>query len=132
MREFTRLVSIMKKLLAPEGCPWDRRQSHSTLLKYLREESSEFASAVRKKDYENMEEELGDILLQVVFHSALAEKSGHFSIRDVIRTLNSKLVRRHPHVFRKKGNLTERQVLIQWEKIKKREKKCKLKKNLRG
>lgn len=123
-RNFKDLVKIMERLLGKDGCPWDRHQTHGTLLKYLREEAGEVARAVRKEDWENLEEELGDVLLQVVFHSALARRAGRFSIRDVIGTLNAKLVRRHPHVFGAgSGTLsTPGQVLVEWDKIKKREK----------
>ncbi|OGR63305.1 MAG: nucleotide pyrophosphohydrolase [Elusimicrobia bacterium GWB2_63_22] len=116
----------MKILLSPGGCPWDRRQTHSTLLKYLREEAGEVSRAVRKKDWANLKEELGDVLLQVVFHSALAQRDGRFRLADVIRTVNAKLVRRHPHVFggeKLAGKLkTPAQVLREWKKIKKAEK----------
>ena len=117
------LAEIMKILLSPGGCPWDRRQTHSTLLKYLREEAGEVSRAVRKKDWANLKEELGDVLLQVVFHSALAQRDGRFRLADVIRTVNAKLVRRHPHVFGG-GKLldTPAQVLREWKKIKKAEK----------
>jgi tetrapyrrole methylase family protein/MazG family protein len=118
------LEKIMKRLLDPGGCPWDRRQTHSTLVKYLREESAEVAQAVRRKDWANLREELGDVLLQVVFHSELARRAGRFSLADVIRTVNAKMVRRHPHVFGEGGRKlsTSAQVLVQWAKIKKAEK----------
>ena len=120
------LAKIMDILLSPGGCPWDRRQTHSTLIKYLKEESGEAAQAVRKKDWNNLKEELGDVLLQVVFHSALARREGLFTLGDVIRTVNSKMVRRHPHVFgggELQGKLkTPAQVLKEWAKIKKGEK----------
>lgn len=112
------LARIMRILLAPGGCPWDRKQTHSTLLKYLREEAGEVATAVRRKDWANLKEELGDVLLQVVFHSALAEAAGRFRLSDVIRTVNSKMVRRHPHVFGGGKLETSAQVLRQWKKIK--------------
>lgn len=117
------LERVMRILLDPGGCPWDRRQTHSTLLKYLREEAGEVARAVRRKDWHNLREELGDVLLQVVFHSELARRAGRFSLSDVIRTVNAKMVRRHPHVFGG-GKLlgTPAQVLRQWKKIKKAEK----------
>ncbi len=121
-RRFEALVKIIEILLGKDGCPWDREQTHATLLKYLREEAGEVARAVRKNDWENLEEELGDVLLQVVLHSALARKAGRFSIREVIGTLNAKLIRRHPHVFGAKNLSTPGQVLSEWDKIKKREK----------
>ncbi|OGR76223.1 MAG: nucleotide pyrophosphohydrolase [Elusimicrobia bacterium GWC2_64_44] len=113
----------MKVLLNPGGCPWDRRQTHATLLKYLREEAGEVSQAVRRKDWHNLREELGDVLLQVVFHSELARRAGRFSLADVIKTVNSKMVRRHPHVFGAGAKLdTPAQVLRQWKIIKKAEK----------
>ena len=118
---FERLIKIMSRLLGPKGCPWDKEQTHKTLIKYLEEEVREFEEAVRKKDYKNMKEELGDILLQVVFHSELANINKKFDINDVIIFLNKKLIRRHPHVF---GNLklkNSKEVLREWRKIKKME-----------
>ncbi|MEI7482195.1 MAG: MazG nucleotide pyrophosphohydrolase domain-containing protein [Elusimicrobiota bacterium] len=129
-RRFADLVKIMELLLGGNGCPWDRKQTHNTLLKYLREEAGEVALAVRKKDWENLKEELGDVLLQVVFHSALARKAGRFSIDDVIETINAKLVRRHPHVFGGHKLKTPAQVLVEWKRIKKLEKSHKKMKNL--
>ncbi|MBI4801968.1 MAG: nucleotide pyrophosphohydrolase [Elusimicrobia bacterium] len=119
---FEDLVRIMEILLGENGCPWDRRQTHKTLLKYLKEEANEVSAAVRKNDWENLKEELGDVLLQVVFHSALAAKASRFGIGDVIRTVNSKLVRRHPHVFGGVRLSTPAEVLVEWRKIKRREK----------
>ncbi len=127
-RRFAALLNIMDRLLGPNGCPWDRKQTHSTLVKYLREEAGEVALAVRKKDWKNLEEELGDVLLQVVFHAALAEKAGRFNINGVLDGINSKLKRRHPHVFGNGKRLhSPRAVLLQWDEIKKAEKKKKLK-----
>lgn len=117
------LEKIMRTLLDPGGCPWDRRQTHSTLLKYLREESGEVATAVRRRDWRNLREELGDVLLQVVFHSELARRAGRFSLSDVVRTVNAKMVRRHPHVFGGGPLSTPAQVLRQWDVIKKAEKR---------
>ncbi len=119
------LVIIMDELLGKNGCPWDKEQDHKSLIKYLHEEAGEVEAAIRKSDWENLKEELGDILLQVVFHSALAEKKGHFNIDDVIKGINSKLIRRHPHVFGGKKFKTSAQVLVSWNKIKKNEKKKK-------
>jgi len=121
-RRFEDLVKIMDILLGKNGCPWDRRQTHKTILKCLKEEAKEVAQAVKKNDWKNLEEELGDVLLQVVFHSALARRAGRFSIAGVIGAINSKLVRRHPHVFGGKKLSTPAQVLVQWKKIKVREK----------
>ena len=116
---FLRLIKIMKRLLGPNGCPWDKKQTHRTLVKYLYEEAGEFKKAVYKKDYENMKEELGDILLQVVFHSEIASNKGHFDIYDVIDNLIAKLIRRHPHVFSSVKVKNEKEVIKNWNKIKK-------------
>ncbi len=126
---FSELVDIMHTLRAPGGCPWDREQTHGKLLKYLREESGEVARAVRRKDWANLEEELGDLLLQVLFHAELAHEAGRFSIQDVMGTLKSKLIRRHPHVFGKaKGKrLSASDVLRNWNRIKAAEKRQKWK-----
>lgn len=116
-----RLIKIMKKLCSKNGCPWDRVQTHQSLIKYLEEEVKEFKEAVKKKDYDNMKEELGDILLQVVFHSEIASKNGRFDIFDVIKCLNGKLIRRHPHVFGNKSCKTAKDVEMLWKQIKKKE-----------
>ena len=121
---FKDLVRVMHKLRAPDGCPWDRKQTHQSLLKYLKEESLEVGEAVQKKDWVNLEEELGDVLLQVLFHSELAAERGEFTIHDVLSTLQSKLIGRHPHVFGrgKKEKLTAQDVLDRWDELKKKEK----------
>ena len=126
---FSELTEIMSILRGPKGCSWDKKQSHASLVKYLFEEAEEVSLAVKKKDWENLEEELGDILLQVVFHAQIAEESGLFDIGDIISTLNSKLIRRHPHVFKKsscrknKKILSPEEVILQWKEIKKIEKR---------
>ncbi|MCG2724780.1 MAG: nucleotide pyrophosphohydrolase [Elusimicrobia bacterium] len=117
------LVAIMNELLGKNGCPWDKEQNHKSLIKYLHEEAREVEVAIKKSDWKNLKEELGDIILQVVFHSALAEKRGHFNISDVIKSINSKLIRRHPHVFGGKKFKTSAEVLVSWNKIKKNEKR---------
>ncbi len=121
---FKELVQVMARLRGPGGCPWDRKQTHQSLLKYLKEESEEVVEAVRKKDWINLEEELGDILLQVLFHSQLAAERGEFTIHDVLATLKSKLIGRHPHVFGrgKKEKLTAQDVLDRWDELKMKEK----------
>lgn len=121
------LIRTMHKLRAPGGCPWDREQTHSTLLKYLKEESQEVALAVRKKDWVNLKDELGDVLLQVLFHSEIAREAGRFDIHDVFATLKAKLVRRHPHVFGRgrKEKLTPAEVVQRWNIIKAQEKRRK-------
>ncbi len=121
---FEDLIRVMHKLRAPGGCPWDQEQTHQSLLKYLKEESEEVVEAVRKKDWLNLEEELGDVLLQVLFHSELAAERGDFTIHDVLATLKSKLIGRHPHVFGRgqKEKLTAQDVLKRWDELKKKEK----------
>ena len=129
MKSFDRLVKVIERLRSPKGCPWDRKQTHETLLKYLFEESKEFKQAVRRRDYANMQEELGDLLLQVVLHSQLAQEKRRFSIEDVVEDQIRKLTLRHPHVFgftaehRKllKGRnfKTEKDVMLSWKILKK-------------
>jgi MazG family protein len=124
-KEFLKLLDIMDKLLSPKGCPWDREQTHKTLIKHMHSEAKEVEQAVRKNDWENLEEELGDLLLQVVFHAALAQREKRFDMTGVLRGINSKLVRRHPHVFGKGKKLgSAGQVLVQWDAIKKEEKRA--------
>jgi MazG family protein len=124
-KTFSDLVAIMSRLRGPGGCPWDREQTHRSLLKYLREESKEVEQAVKNKDYSNLREELGDVLLQVLFHAQMAAESGRFTIHDVTDTLARKLVRRHPHVFGpgKKETLTADEVRRRWKAMKMKEKR---------
>lgn len=124
---FPELVRIMVRLRGPQGCPWDRHQTHESLLQYLFSEANEVKEAVEKQDWENLEEELGDVLLQVVFHSQLASERGLFTIDDVIAGINRKLKRRHPHVFGGRKLNTPEEVYTQWEAIKRQEKKKKAK-----
>jgi MazG family protein len=116
---------MMHTLRSPGGCPWDAEQTHESLLKYLREESEEVVHAVRAGDWDNLKDELGDVLLQVLFHAELAAESGRFDINDVFEALKSKLIRRHPHVFGlgKKEKLTPAEVARRWKIIKDQEKK---------
>ncbi|MDH7568828.1 MAG: nucleoside triphosphate pyrophosphohydrolase [Armatimonadota bacterium] len=115
---FQRLVEVMDALRDPGGCPWDAEQTHQTLKKYLLEEAYEFFDAIDEGDDERMADELGDLLLQVVFHARIAKEEGRFHIGDSIRAIVEKLVRRHPHVF---GSVEVRgaaEVLDNWERIK--------------
>jgi MazG family protein len=123
-KSFSALIKIMARLRAPGGCPWDREQTHKSLLKYLKEESREVEQTVKRKDFNNLQEELGDVLLQVLFHAQMAAEAGRFSIHDVTDTLARKLVRRHPHVFGpgKKEKLTADDVRKRWKAMKVREK----------
>ncbi len=111
----------MARLHGPNGCPWDKEQTHESLIPYLQEESKEVEHAIRQQDDDNLCEELGDVLLQVVFHAQLAKESNKFDIQDVVDGLCKKLIRRHPHVFGKKKLNSPEEVLAQWKKIKKRE-----------
>jgi len=117
----------MARLRGTNGCPWDKEQTHESLLKYLREETEETVHAVRSGDPENLAEELGDVLLQILFHSQIAAESGRFSIDDVLAILRDKLVRRHPHVFGKgkKEKISADEVVRRWKEIKAREKASK-------
>lgn len=116
------LVQIMHRLRAPDGCPWDREQTHDSLKEYLGEEAAELFDAIDDGDLAGMREELGDVLLQVVFHCQIAAESDHFDFNDVVRGLCEKLIRRHPHVFADRSVNDAAGVVPQWEAIKKTEK----------
>jgi tetrapyrrole methylase family protein/MazG family protein len=116
------LLDIMAKLRAPDGCPWDKKQTHESLLNYLIEESYEFIDAVENKDLPNMKEELGDVLLQVIFHAQLAKERGDFDFAGVVQVLSDKLVRRHPHVFGELRLENSEAVEKKWDELKKEEK----------
>ena len=113
----------MARLRAPGGCPWDQEQTHASLVRCLIDEVSELIDTIDRNDLPHMREELGDVLIQVVFHARLAEEAGLFNFDDVARDINEKLVRRHPHVFGTDKLQTSEQVLVQWEVIKATEKK---------
>jgi len=115
--ELTRLREVMDKLRSPGGCPWDAEQDHVSLLKFLLEESYEFIEAVEENDRDAMQEELGDLLLQVYFHSRMAEedKKQPFDIEDVAKGVADKLIRRHPHVFSDAVVGSSSEVLENWE-----------------
>ncbi|MDD5747149.1 MAG: MazG nucleotide pyrophosphohydrolase domain-containing protein [Candidatus Omnitrophica bacterium] len=120
--KFIELKQVFKTLLGPKGCPWDKKQTHESLLKYLREESREFAEAVKSGNVHHMQEELGDVLLQVMLHAEIASKNNEFDIEDVIDVLVKKLKRRHPHVFGNTKVKSSAQVVRNWNKIKQQEK----------
>jgi MazG family protein len=122
---FDRLCWIMDRLLGPGGCPWDREQTHESLKQYLIEEAYEVYEAIENEDHEHLKEELGDVALQVVFHSAMAQRDGRFGVGEVLDGISEKLVRRHPHVFGATQVDGAGQVLENWEEIKKRERKSK-------
>ena len=119
-----RLVEVMDRLRSPGGCPWDAEQTHESLIKYQLEESYEFIEAVEKGDRADMQEELGDLLLQVYFHARIAQEhpTNPFSLDDVARTVADKLISRHPHVFGDTKVSSSEEVLANWEKIKNAEK----------
>jgi MazG family protein len=115
---FAKLMALQARLCAPGGCPWDREQSHESLRKFLIEETYEVLDAMDSADPRKFVGELGDLLLQIVFHSILAEAAGRFTISDVIESVHSKMVRRHPHVFGDEKADTSAAVLKNWEQIK--------------
>ena len=117
-RRFEDLVALQQRLLSPEGCPWDRVQTHQTLRTYLLEEAYEVLDALDSGDPAKLAEELGDLLLQVVFHAELARAAAQFEIGDVIESIYQKMVRRHPHVFGDAQANSAAQVLKNWEQIK--------------
>ncbi|WP_281183978.1 nucleoside triphosphate pyrophosphohydrolase [Trichlorobacter lovleyi] len=120
--QFNQVMSIMRRLRAPGGCPWDAEQSHESLKRYLLEESYEVLEAIDSGSDELLKEELGDLLLQPVFHAAIAEERGAFTIEDVLASLSDKLIRRHPHVFGDQVITDSEAQVANWEKIKKAEK----------
>ncbi|WP_224960223.1 nucleoside triphosphate pyrophosphohydrolase [Geomonas subterranea] len=119
---FDRLMEIMRRLRAPGGCPWDAEQTHESLKRYLLEESYEVIEAIDARDQKLLKEELGDLMLQPVFHAAIAEESGTFTMDEVLDAINEKLVRRHPHVFGDQVIESSAAQVENWEKIKKSEK----------
>jgi len=123
---FRRLVAIMARLRGEGGCPWDREQSHQSLVPYLIEESYEVKEAIDQGDVESLREELGDLLLQIVFHAQLARETGRFDIDDVACAICDKLIGRHPHVFGNVEVSSSADVLQNWERIKLDEKRERL------
>jgi nucleoside triphosphate diphosphatase len=133
--KFAETVAIMRRLRMPGGCPWDREQSFDSIRKYTLEETYEVFDAIERRDWPDLKDELGDLLLQVLFYAQMASEEGHFTIGDILDGLNRKLIRRHPHVFGEEaaaaaGNsatgldvkgIDVPQVLRNWEEIKKRE-----------
>src|SRR5213594_4266452 len=126
MTAFAQLCDIVAKLRAPGGCPWDREQTHESLLAAVIEEAYEVTEAARAKDDAHFCEELGDLLLLVVMHAEIAREAGRFNIEQVLREVSEKLVRRHPHVFGTSEARDAGAVLKQWEAIKREEKNANL------
>jgi tetrapyrrole methylase family protein / MazG family protein len=121
---FERLVALQARLRAPNGCPWDREQTHETLRTYLIEEAYEVLDAMKSGDDAKFANEMGDLLLQVVFHSQIAAEEARFTVADVIREVHEKMVRRHPHVFGEKRAKDAAEVLRNWEQIKAQERRA--------
>ncbi len=124
------LASVMAALRAPDGCPWDRKQTHQSLRPYVIEEAYEVVEAIDTGDTHKVCEELGDLLLQIVFHSQIAQEAGSFDLNDVVQVITDKLIRRHPHIFGDWEAETAEQVTINWDKIKAREREEKGEQNL--
>jgi tetrapyrrole methylase family protein/MazG family protein len=118
---FEELKAIMSRLRGPDGCPWDREQTHLSLRPYLIEEAYEVLEAIESGVPERLLEELGDLLLQIIFHSQIARESGEFDVEDVIESIEEKLKRRHPHVFGGRTVRDSREVVKGWERIKQQE-----------
>lgn len=123
---FADLVETFAILRGPNGCPWDKKQTHESLIKCLQNESQELIDAINNKDDENMKEELGDVLLQVLIHSQIAAEEGKFTIDDVIQGLHDKLHRRHPHVFGEHAKAASpEEALAVWREMKRKERENK-------
>ena len=130
MINMDKIEEIIKTLKDPEvGCTWNNKQTHSSLLPYLIEEAYEVVEAIKNKDSENIKEELGDLLLQILLHSKIKEDEKDFSFQDIVNTLCKKIIRRHPHVFKNKKILTDKELNDQWNSIKIKEGKEKKNEN---
>ena len=121
-QEFNRLVEIIARLRGPEGCPWDKKQTHTSLREHLLNESYEVLEALDEKDSPKLCQEMGDLLLQIILHSQIASENGEFKLEDVLTNINNKLIRRHPHVFGTVQVNSAEEVSHNWEEIKKNEK----------
>ncbi len=125
MYSYDELVGIIAELRGDHGCPWDKAQTHESLIPCLRDECEEVVQAIEKKDEENLCEELGDVLLQVLLHAQIAKEEGLFTMEDVVNMLAEKMIRRHPHVFGNEEYGSPEQNRLRWEEIKKAEKEAK-------
>src|SRR5271154_4334893 len=117
-------IAIMARLRAPDGCPWDREQTFDSIKRHTLEETYEVFDAIERRAWPDLRDELGDLLLQVLFYAQMASEAGYFSIEDVASNLNAKLIRRHPHIFAGVEATDSNAVLRNWEQIKKTEKKA--------
>jgi tetrapyrrole methylase family protein/MazG family protein len=122
LREFEGLIKVVEFLRGPDGCPWDKEQTHETLTRFAIEEAHELADAIDSGDVNEIRDELGDVLLQVILHSEIARQEGRFDIYDVVQAISEKMVRRHPHVFGDVVAETSAAVLKNWAEIKAAEK----------
>lgn len=122
LHNLEKLINTLERLRGPDGCPWDKEQTHGSIVTHLIEEVSELIETIDKGDMWHMKEELGDVLLHVLFHASIASSHGYFNIDDVAKELNEKLIRRHPHVFGDAEISTMDELWRQWEKIKSEEK----------
>jgi tetrapyrrole methylase family protein / MazG family protein len=120
--DFQRLVELMATLRSPDGCPWDRKQTPESLKPFLVEECYEVIDAIEDGTPDKVRDELGDLLFQIIFHARIAEETGQFTIQDVITAIHEKMTRRHPHVFGTESLSTDKEVLSNWEEIKRKEK----------
>jgi tetrapyrrole methylase family protein/MazG family protein len=121
IKRFDSLVEIVAYLRSPQGCPWDRKQTHASLREHLLEETYEVLEALDEANLKKLRSELGDLLMQIIFHAQLGKEAGEFGIEDVIEGINRKLISRHPHVFGSRQVKDAEEVLVHWEELKKKE-----------
>ena len=130
MYSYEELLNVIAQLRSEHGCPWDKAQTHESLIPCLRNECEEVVQAIEQHDEENLCEELGDVLLQVLLHARIAEEEGQFTMADVVNGLAEKMVRRHPHVFGNEEYGSPEQNQDRWEEIKRQEKEAKKRRKL--
>lgn len=130
MYSYEELLNVIAQLRSEHGCPWDKAQTHESLIPCLRNECEEVVQAIEQHDEENLCEELGDVLLQVLLHARIAEEEGQFTMADVVNGLAEKMVRRHPHVFGDEEYGSPEQNQARWEEIKRQEKEAKKRRKL--
>lgn len=125
MYTYPELLDIIAELRSDHGCPWDKAQTHESMIPCLRDECEEVVQAIQEEDDENLCEELGDVLLQVLLHAQIAKEEGRFTMEDVVNGLAEKMIRRHPHVFGNEEYGSPEQNRLRWEEIKRQEKEAK-------